>query len=84
MAIKKCRECGQDVSDKAEACPTCGAPTHFINHWAKWAKTGFMLGTLFFLVRMIWQYADTGQFSGAAFGLFFFCLAGFVGARLAE
>lgn len=24
MALKKCPECGQDVSDKAEKCPHCG------------------------------------------------------------
>ena len=26
MALAKCRECGQSVSDKALACPHCGAP----------------------------------------------------------
>lgn len=26
MAIKKCGECGGQVSDKAEKCPACGAP----------------------------------------------------------
>lgn len=25
MALKKCKECGADVSDKADACPKCGA-----------------------------------------------------------
>ena len=25
MAIKQCKECGNDVSTKAEACPKCGA-----------------------------------------------------------
>jgi len=27
MALIKCGECGRDVSDKAAACPHCGAPT---------------------------------------------------------
>ncbi len=26
MALIKCLECGNDVSDKASACPKCGAP----------------------------------------------------------
>ena len=26
MAIIKCPECGREVSDKATACPQCGAP----------------------------------------------------------
>lgn len=26
MALIKCSECGHDVSDKAAACPSCGAP----------------------------------------------------------
>ena len=26
MALKKCKECGNEISSKAEACPQCGAP----------------------------------------------------------
>ncbi len=26
MALIKCSECGKEVSDKATACPNCGAP----------------------------------------------------------
>lgn len=26
MALVKCRECGKEISDKAAACPSCGAP----------------------------------------------------------
>ena len=26
MALIKCSECGKEVSDKANACPNCGAP----------------------------------------------------------
>lgn len=28
MALIKCAECGKEVSDKAAACPNCGAPVH--------------------------------------------------------
>jgi predicted RNA-binding Zn-ribbon protein involved in translation (DUF1610 family) len=27
MALTPCTECGKDISDKATACPHCGAPT---------------------------------------------------------
>jgi predicted amidophosphoribosyltransferase len=27
MALKKCKECGGEVSSAAKACPKCGAPT---------------------------------------------------------
>jgi hypothetical protein len=27
MALVKCGECGKEISDKAAACPGCGAPT---------------------------------------------------------
>ena len=27
MALIKCEDCGRDVSDRAPACPNCGAPT---------------------------------------------------------
>lgn len=26
MALKQCKECGKEVSDKAKKCPNCGAP----------------------------------------------------------
>jgi DNA-directed RNA polymerase subunit RPC12/RpoP len=26
MALIKCSECGKEISDKAPACPSCGAP----------------------------------------------------------
>ena len=26
MALIKCNECGREVSDKAQSCPSCGAP----------------------------------------------------------
>lgn len=29
MSIIKCRECGNDVSDLAEACPNCGCPISY-------------------------------------------------------
>lgn len=34
MAIKPCKECGNPVSDKAEACPKCGVKNN--KHLPKW------------------------------------------------
>lgn len=31
MALMQCPECGKDISDKAECCPSCGAPNTSIN-----------------------------------------------------
>jgi uncharacterized membrane protein YvbJ len=29
MALIKCRECGNNISDKSKACPRCGCPTSY-------------------------------------------------------
>lgn len=29
MAMIKCRECGKEISDRAEICPCCGAKTRY-------------------------------------------------------
>ena len=31
MALIKCSECGKEVSDRASACPNCGAPPSGVN-----------------------------------------------------
>lgn len=52
MALVKCRECGKEISDKALACPSCGAPMavvaegdsgHSSRAGAKWEGLGFVL-----------------------------------------
>lgn len=35
MSLIKCPDCGKDVSDKASACPSCGAPIAAAEHDAK-------------------------------------------------
>lgn len=32
MALIKCKECGKEFSDRAEACPQCGNPNIIINN----------------------------------------------------
>jgi hypothetical protein len=38
MALIKCAECGKEISDKAVACPNCGAPVAQQMHQAPVAK----------------------------------------------
>ena len=42
MGMKKCEECGQEYSDKAEKCPHCGAP----NSTVPKKKSKFKIGCL--------------------------------------
>ena len=44
MALTKCKECGHEVSTKAEACPSCGA---------KIAKKGMGCGTLLLVLFVV-------------------------------
>ena len=41
MALIKCSECGRDVSDKATACPNCGAPVQVISNAPDQSKNGW-------------------------------------------
>jgi len=45
MALRKCRECGSQVSSRAAACPQCGAPTK--------RKTNPLVGLLAFIIIII-------------------------------
>lgn len=42
MALIACKECGKEISDKAAACPHCGAPVRasepVVNRWAEEPK----------------------------------------------
>ena len=42
MGMKKCEECGQEYSDRAEKCPRCGAP----NNTGSNKKGKFKIGCL--------------------------------------
>ena len=46
MALIPCRECGENISDQAVACPKCGCPVHpiqsaFVNPQYQQNQTGF-------------------------------------------
>lgn len=53
MALLKCKECGQQVSSKAEACPACGAKPH------KGVSVIKVIGALFFgAIALLYFLAD--------------------------
>jgi len=56
MALKPCRECGAQVSDKATSCPKCGSPV------PKGTSTGtLIIGAFIILVvaRMVWPSGES-------------------------
>lgn len=50
MALVKCRECEKEISDKAEDCPACGAPTLI-----KERKKGGAFASRFLRVLKSWR-----------------------------
>lgn len=47
MSIKKCKECGSNVSNKAKTCPSCGAPAPRKTSFLTWFFT-IIMGILIF------------------------------------
>ncbi len=94
MALIKCSECGKEVSDKAAACPGCGAPltalptavsidpsshAHVTRTGAKWEGLGFVL----VLVGMVVGIAASPPIStiggiAAAIGIVVFIIGRFL------
>jgi uncharacterized membrane protein YvbJ len=63
MALIKCTECGNEVSDKATSCPKCGAPiadasigtaTQTIQQTSKKLKAQYAIAATLFFVGLIW------------------------------
>ena len=64
MALIKCSECGQRISNKALTCPNCGSPTELASEKAKEELVGeigcavvsvlVLLGGIFVLYIGIW------------------------------
>lgn len=68
MALIKCRQCGHDMSDKAECCPKCGClvtskgdnsnlqspqkETEVVT-WKAWLA---LIGGIFLVIGSIWAY----------------------------
>ena len=63
MALIKCPECGREVSDKAPACPHCGAPilSEFIEKKVKKYKTTKYLDIITVAISLFaWKYLEVG------------------------
>ena len=43
MALKDCKECGKEVSDKAVRCPHCGSPILAEDQLAQAGKVALMI-----------------------------------------
>lgn len=63
MALIKCKECGKEVSDKATACPACGAPiaaasvgtpTQTIEQTSKTLKAQYAIAGTIFFIGLVW------------------------------
>lgn len=48
MALTKCKECGKEVSKKAEKCPHCGAPAKKKTKWTTWVIAGLFAWAMFY------------------------------------
>lgn len=48
MAMKKCKECGEQISDKAEKCPKCGHPNEAKSNLSAVISLIFAAGLLWF------------------------------------
>jgi hypothetical protein len=57
MAIGKCMECGQGVSEHAHVCPTCGAPLTFARRHP-WRAIGALLVVGFVAIIGIFAMAE--------------------------
>jgi hypothetical protein len=55
MALKKCKECGREVSSKADKCPNCGAPVK------KDASLGAGCLTIIIVVGLIVWWGSKGD-----------------------
>lgn len=61
MALIKCPECGQQISDKANVCPNCGHPIAYENakenmnsfFKQKWVKAVGIIIAIVIIIRII-------------------------------
>lgn len=52
MALKKCKECGKEISSKAKVCPSCGAKNK------RRSKLGVFLAIILIGIGIIWMISD--------------------------
>jgi hypothetical protein len=57
MALINCSECKQEVSDKAESCPKCGAPITTAQETSNRYKLQTLISVLLILFGVVWIIA---------------------------
>ncbi|MCF8025825.1 MAG: zinc-ribbon domain-containing protein [Desulfobacteraceae bacterium] len=85
MALTGCKECGSQVSDKAQACPSCGAPirrkpnTSTQRAGRTWEAAGFIAIVVGLISAIAGQGGSTTDFGIAlmVFGFVFFLIGRF-------
>ena len=58
MALRKCKECGENVSTKAKRCPHCGAPVNQLNLAESLVVSLFAVIVLFVVIGIISSQID--------------------------
>lgn len=61
MALLKCKECKQEISSRAPACPHCGCPLSTIKGISKKLKSHVVLSSIIFWIGLIWLFAIIRQ-----------------------
>ena len=59
MALKKCKECGNEVSTKAECCPKCGAVLNKLTGGRRYIVFVFLI--LVIVGVIVYLYITTSQ-----------------------
>jgi hypothetical protein len=89
MSLIKCSECGKEISDHAESCPSCGNPIHknmtpvkkieVVGTSKKWKWT-IIVGVILLFVALI-QFANSSIAGGFGFLFlaFIFVMIGNIG-----
>jgi hypothetical protein len=62
MALKKCKECGAEISSKAKVCPSCGAKNKTRS------KLGGCLAIILIGIGIIWMIADGASAGSSSSG----------------
>lgn len=79
MALIKCSECGKDISDRAGACPGCGAPvsgsaatapsSKAVTNSVRVERAGFKWEAIGFVLILVAIFAGIGGAGGFAWVL---------------
>lgn len=77
MALIKCRECGSEISSRAESCPNCGAKTRFgMNEGSRKQMSttivvllpASVVGTILFCSGLMTMMGDINEYNNSWYG----------------